>query len=181
MNPYLGEIIIFAGNFAPVGWALCNGQLLAIQAYSALFSILGTTYGGNGVSDFALPDLRGRVPIHAGQAPGLSNYYLGQVAGSENVTLTTSQMPIHNHLVDTDLAGGNATPATPGIQKEYPGPAHILGPSLTDKCYSENAPNSNLNPRAIGSAGGSQPHTNIQPYLTVNFIIALQGIFPTRN
>ena len=169
-NQYLGEIRMFAGNFAPAGWALCNGQLLSLSANTALFSILGTTYGGNGTSTFALPNLQGRVAIHAGT--GFSTYVLGQQGGTENVTLITNQIPVHNHGVNCNTSGGTqASPAS-----GYPA-VESTGTSLDYAAAS----NGTMNPAMIGNAGGGQPHTNIQPYLTVNFIIALQGIFPARN
>ncbi len=172
-SPFLAEIKMFGGNFAPRGYALCNGQLLPIAQNTALFSLLGTTYGGNGQTTFALPDLQGRVPIHPGQGPGLSSYSLGQVGGVEAVTLLTTQIPAHNHPLAANAGPGtNAAPAT----------NEVLATSTTrDNIYSTAAPNTTLSPQAIGAAGGSQPHTNIQPYLCVHFIIALQGIYPSRN
>ncbi len=172
-EPFLGEIIMFAGNFAPRGWALCNGQLLSIAQNTALFSILGTTYGGNGQTTFALPDLRGRVPISSGQGPGLSAYTLGEMSGSETVTLISSQMPAHTHMVNCD----NNTIDSPTPANSIPGSNGFGGTNL----YSTQAPNNTMNPQMIGVAGGSQPHNNMQPFLVVNFIIALQGLFPSRN
>lgn len=171
-NPYIGSIVLFCGNFAPRGWALCNGQLLSIAQYSALFSILGTTYGGDGQRTFGLPDLRGRVPIHPGQGPGLSAYVLGEVGGTETTTLTIPNMPAHSHMLNGDNGGSG---------KEYPGPNHVIGASVTDKMYSVNAPNVNMNPASIGVTGAGLPFSNLEPYLCINFIIALQGIFPSRN
>ena len=170
-SPYIGEIRMFAGNFAPAGWQLCNGQLLAISQYAALFSILGTQYGGNGTTNFALPNLQGRVPIHAGT--GLSTYVQGQEGGAENVTLLYNQMPIHNHPVNAVATGGNsATPtgSLPAIES--------TGTSLD---YSSSAGNTTMNPAMVGTAGGNAPFSVLQPYLTVSFIIALEGIFPSRN
>jgi microcystin-dependent protein len=165
-QPFIGEIILFAGNFAPRGWAFCNGQLLAISQNTALFAILGTTYGGNGQTTFALPDLRGRVPIHPGQGPGLSMYDLGQVGGTETVTLNVNEMPQHTHR----------QPATNGEQTtNRPNGALPAGGGV----YAEDSDGSMLAPAT--TVGGSQPHNNIQPYLGVNFIIALEGIFPARN
>ena len=172
-NPYLGEIRMFAGNFAPSGWQFCNGQLLSISQYSALFAILGTTYGGNGTTNFALPNLQGRVAIHWGNGAGLSPYVIGQQAGVENVTLLATQMPVHNHSVNAVASGGNsATPASalPAIES--------TGTSLD---YSTAAAGTTMNPAMVGNAGGGQPHTNVQPYLAVSFIIAMAGIFPSRN
>ncbi len=171
-NPFIGSIVLFAGNFAPKNWAFCNGQILSIQSNTALFSILGTTYGGNGVQTFALPDLRGRVPVSSGQAPGLSAYTLGEQGGSEAYTLLQTNMPQHNHLL-------NGTNATNGA--EAPGPNHVLGLSPMDKMYAAAAPNTSLSTSSIGMAGGSQPFPLMQPYLALNYIIALYGIFPTRN
>ncbi len=166
--------MLFAGNFAPLNWALCNGQTLSISQYQALFSILGTTYGGNGTTTFQLPDLRGRVPIHAGQGTGLSPYALGQFAGSESVALTVAQMPSHSHLVGCD--------STPGKTNTPKG--HIPAASLQtlqEKLYSTNAADSTMSPAMIGPSGQNLPVNILQPYLTLNFIIALNGIFPSRN
>jgi len=175
-NPFIGEIIMFAGNFAPRGWAFCQGQLLAISQNTALFSILGTTYGGNGQTTFGLPDLRGRVPVGTGQGPGLSNVILGEVAGTSTVSLLLNQIPQHNHLINgvADLA--NTANPTGGSLAVGQGPN-----SSTVSLYSNQAPNASLNPQTCGIAGGGQPHNNMQPYLGINFIIALEGIFPSRN
>jgi microcystin-dependent protein len=165
---------MFAGNFAPSGWALCNGQLMSISQNAALFSIVGTYYGGNGTQTFALPDLRGRVALHQGQGPGLSPYVVGQVAGTENVTLLSNQMPIHTHLVSADgSAGGKTTPAN-----NFPG---TVSPQATEKIYSAGPGNTTMAPNMLGTAGGNQPFSIVQPYLCVTFIIALVGIFPSRN
>ncbi len=172
-NPYLGEIRMFAGNFAIAGWALCNGQLLPINQNQALFSILGTTFGGDGVTNFALPNLQGRVPIHAGQGAGLSSYILGEETGSESVTLSVNQMPAHSHPVACNTGGGNqASPAgnLPAVES--------TGTSLD---YSNAPPDGTMSSAMNESTGGSQPHSNIQPVLCVNFLIALQGIYPSRN
>ena len=172
-NPFIGEIRMFAGNFAPRGWALCQGQVLSIQTNTALFSILGTTYGGNGVTTFNLPDFRGRVPLSSGQGLGLSNYVLGEQTGVENVTLITSQMPAHNHIVNGVASGGNqASPASGSLAIESTG---------TSLNYSNATPTAPMNSQTVSLAGSSLPHTNIQPVLCVNFIIALSGIFPSRN
>lgn len=170
-TPYLGEIRMFGGNFAPRGWAFCNGQLLSIAQNTALFSLLGTTYGGNGTTTFALPNLQGRVPIHWGT--GQSSYVIGQQAGAENVTLLSSQMPIHSHTANAVASGGNqASPSgnLPAVES--------TGTSLD---YSNSAANTTMNPAMIGNAGGGLPVSVVQPYLAVSFIIALQGIFPSRN
>ena len=165
-EPFIGEIILFAGNFAPRGWALCNGQILAISQNTALFSILGTTYGGNGQTTFALPDLRGRVPVHPGQGPGLSPYDLGQAGGTETVTLNVAEMPQHTH----------PQPATNGEQTTNR-PNGAL--PARGGVYAQTSDGSTLTPPS--PVGGSQPHNNIQPYLGLNYIIALEGIFPSRN
>src|SRR3954469_26017647 len=167
-EPFLGEIRMFGGNFAPRGWALCNGQLLAISTNTALFSILGTTYGGNGQTTFGLPDLRGRVPLHQGQGQGLSPYNLGEVGGSETVTLLTPQMPAHNHPFAppvSSAAGGAADPTNnfPAAQDATQGP------------FNYNTTTTGAGGAGMsGAQGGSQPHANIQPFLCVNYIIALE-------
>ena len=172
-DPFLGEIRMFGGNFAPTGWALCNGQLLSIAQNTALFSILGTFYGGNGTTTFGLPDLRGRVPVHQGQGNGLSPYVVGQMSGTENVTLLSTQMPTHTHTVQCDgQAGGKTNPTG-----NFPG---TVGGTSQEKMYSA-ANNASMAPAMIGPSGGNQPHPNIQPILCVTFIIALVGIFPSRN
>jgi microcystin-dependent protein len=171
-EPFLAEIRMFTGNFAPQGWAMCNGQILPINQNQALFSILGTTYGGNGTTTFALPDLRGRVPIHFGQGPGLSGYSEGQTGGVESVVLISSQIPAHTHSVNAATTGGNqASPASgfPAIES--------TGTSLN---YSS-ASNTTMNGSMIAPNSGGQAHENRPPFLAVNFIIALQGIFPSRN
>lgn len=171
-EPFIGQITMFAGNFAPRGWALCNGQLLPISQYSALFSILGTTYGGDGRTTFALPDLRGRVPMHAGNAPGLSDRRLGQSFGSETNTLTVSQMPSHSHTVNAVADDGNQSVPTGNL------PA---GTKILDKEYSNASSNTTMNSAMINSQGDNQPINNIQPVQVINYIIALQGVFPSRN
>jgi len=168
-QPYVGEIRMFGGNFAPLGWALCNGQLLPISQYDVLFTLIGTTYGGDGQNTFALPDLRGRVPVHAGQRSGASAFVLGQQAGSESVTLTNQQMPVHSHGL---LAGsGIGTSATPD--------GEVLAESSLATMYSASTPTATMASSSTGPAGGSQPHENMQPFLCVEFIIALEGIFPS--
>ena len=172
---FIGEIRLVGFTFAPQGWALCDGQLLSIAQNTALFSLLGTTYGGNGQTTFALPDLRGRVPIHPGQGPGLSNYVLGEQSGSENVTLNTSQLPGHNHpLASSNQQGSSSDPSGyfPAVLNDPAGTIAVNGYLASS--------NSTLNPAAIGVTGGNQPHSNIQPFLCVNFIICLQGIYPSR-
>ena len=178
-EPFIGEIIMFAGNFAPRGWALCQGQILSIAQNTALFSILGTTYGGNGQTTFALPDLRGRVPVSQGQGPGLSNYSLGQQAGTESTTLTAAQMPAHNHGLSASTTGGQANSANP--TNNSLGIGKVPSSNETINLYNSNAPNVPMNALSVGLAGSSQPLSIIQPYLCINFIIALEGIFPSRN
>jgi microcystin-dependent protein len=180
-SPFLGEIFMGGWNFAPRGFAMCNGQLLSISQNSALFSLLGTTYGGDGVTTFALPDLQGRVPIHQGNGAGLSPYVLGQVGGVENVTLSTGQMPSHTHALGAVASAG--TTSLPTGAYLAPGPSTGSGPNATalNTYTATTTPLVNLNAASIQTAGGSQPHTNIQPYLCVMYVIALQGIFPSRN
>lgn len=168
MEPFIGQIMMFAGNFAPRGWAFCNGQLLSIAQNTALFSILGTTYGGDGKTTFALPDLRGRAPLHWGHGPGLSNRNLGESGGQETVTLTVDQMPAHGHLL---TASNDA--ATARQPKDA-----VLAQS---ESYTQLRPNVILSQSAITNAGDSQPHPNMQPFLGISFVIALQGIFPSRE
>jgi microcystin-dependent protein len=169
-EPFLGEIRMFGFNFAPRGWLLCNGQVLSISQYTALFSLLGTTYGGNGTSTFALPNLESRVAIHQGQGSGLSPYVIGQEGGTESVTLLSTQMPQHNHTVATNNGAG--TTSRPS--------GEFLARS-TDNAYAAATDATTLSAAAIGQTGGSQPHNNIQPFLTVNFCIATTGVFPARN
>jgi microcystin-dependent protein len=172
MDPLLASIILFAGNFAPRGWAFCNGQLLSIAQNTALFSLLGTQFGGNGQTNFALPDLRGRVPVHPGQGPGLSDYVIGQSAGSETTTLLLSNMPAHNHSLNATSEPGSTS---------VPSGAYLANTGALDKEYNTTGTVVAMNAAAIGTAGGSQPFDNLQPYLAINFIIALQGIFPSRD
>ena len=174
MEPMLGMIIMGGWNFAPRGWAACNGQLLAISQNEALFSLLGTTYGGDGRTTFALPDLRGRVPMHYGSGPGLSSHSLGSKGGAESVALNVSEMPAHNHIFDLGLGAANTDVGT--------GKSIAVNTS-GDTIYTTNAPNggATLASTAITSTGGNQAHYNMQPYTCVNFVIALEGIFPSRN
>jgi microcystin-dependent protein len=170
-NPYVGEIRMFGGNFAPAGWAFCNGQLLDIASFDTLFNLIGTTYGGDGQVTFGLPDLQGRIPIHQGQGPGISqNYLIGEKFGQESVTLTTQQVPIHNHaLLASSSPGYLASPANavPAKHRDH-------------KAFLSAAPGAGtLHPQSVGAAGGSQPHENMPPYLCVSFIISLFGIFPS--
>jgi microcystin-dependent protein len=178
MEAYIGTIIMFAGNFAPRGWALCQGQLLSIAQNTALFSILGTTYGGNGQTTFALPDLRSRVPVGQGQGPGLSPWTLGEMNGSETVTLVASQMPAHNHLVE--VSSGAADTGTASNNFLANANAMFGADPIPVNTYN-GAAGATLAPTTIGVSGGSQPHVNLQPSLCINYIICLEGIFPSRN
>jgi microcystin-dependent protein len=163
-QPYVGEIRMFAGNFAPAGWMFCEGQLLPISEYETLFNLIGTTYGGDGQSTFALPDLRGRLPLHQG-----NGFVLAETGGVETVTLTVSQIPAHTHalLASTDL-GDQANPTN-----------FVTAQNTAVMLYVEDVPNASAGTQAVGSTGGSQPHDNFQPYLCVDFIISLFGLFPS--
>jgi microcystin-dependent protein len=169
-EPFLAEIRIFGFNFAPRGWALCDGQILPINQYQALYSLLGTTYGGDGRTSFGLPDLRGRVPLHEGQGSGLSNRALGSKGGVENVVLTGAQMPNHTHTL-------NGT----GVAATTDSPAGAVFAQTLDDRYAPATELVNAASEAILNAGGSQAHDNMQPSLVLNFCIALQGTFPSRN
>ncbi len=171
-EPYIGEIRMFAGDYAPRGWAKCEGQLLAISQYNALFSILGTRYGGDGRTTLALPDLRGRVAIGSGSGPGLTPRSLSQRSGSETNMLTVANLPAHNHSINAVTADGNTS---------VPGGNLPAGTKLLDKEYSDATATTTMNATMVSSTGGGQAVNNMQPYLTVTYIIALQGIFPTRN
>jgi microcystin-dependent protein len=165
-QPYVGEIRMFAGNFAPAGWMFCEGQLLPISENETLFQLIGTTYGGDGQSTFALPDLRGRIPIHQG-----NGFILAETGGAEEITLTVSQIPAHSHPFLASLASGSSgSPAN-----SLPANGSVAAAFL----YFADNPNVNMAPQSIGPTGGSQPHTNFQPYLCVDFIISLFGIFPS--
>ena len=170
-EPFVGEIRMFAGNFAPRGWAFCDGQLLAVSQNDALFSLLGTIYGGDGRTTFGLPDLRGRIPIHAGSGPGLSPRRLGAKAGSENETLTISEIPSHTHELKVDTSTGSGTNPS----------GSYLAASPNVRMYRPIAPNQNMAAAAITNTGGSQAHTNLMPTLCIHFIIALVGIYPSRH
>ena len=171
-DPFVAEIRIFPFNFAPRGWAWCDGQLLPLSQNTALFSLLGTTYGGNGKSNFALPDLQGRAPMHPGQGPGLSLHDLGETGGSETVTLLESEIPSHSHGVT--CAQSDATVRLPPGEYPATGTGGIL-------MYQAPGPLVQLNGNTVTPAGGDQPHNNMQPYLTFYFCIALQGVFPPRT
>jgi microcystin-dependent protein len=172
-DPFLAEIRVVGFNFAPVGWAQCNGQLLPISQNTALFALLGTTYGGNGKSTFALPNIQGQVVVHPGQGQGLSEYYEGQQGGSETVTLLQSEMPAHSHAARATIDDG---------QFQAPAPDRALAVSNPGFAYqSDTSQNlTQMNQQALGIAGASLPHNNLQPYLVLNFVIAMQGIFPQR-
>lgn len=181
-EPFLGEITMFAGNFAPRGWAFCNGQLLAISQNDALYTLLGTTYGGDGINTFALPNLAGRVPIHVGTTLG-KTFILGQSGGVESVTLTTQQLPAHNHSILTsevsfktrgDSAGNSASPDN-----------NFIAQAPLKKFFGRDTPPDKMAPLesvgTVGPAGSNLPHDNMQPYCAINFIIALEGIYPSSN
>jgi len=170
-EPFVGEIRTFAGGFAPTGWALCNGQLISISSNTALFSLLGTTYGGNGTSNFALPDLRGRAPMHAGNGAGLTPRLLGENGGTETVTLTPAQAPSHTHTLRASSANGNSADPKDHVPSN--------GGSTTTP-YASGTADTPMSAGAIAPAGGEQPHNNLMPYLTVTFIIATQGVYPSR-
>ncbi|MGO4270832.1 phage tail protein [Paenibacillus sp. TAF58] len=177
-EPFVGEICIFPFNFAPKGWAFCDGQLLPISQNTALFSLLGTTYGGDGKSTFALPNLQGMVPLHAGQGPGLSSYALGQTAGTEHVTLLNSEIPIHSHTLQYGISVGSQESPEGQIWKDTGSRRGGLAYTIPPANQTESVLMGAL---AIAPAGGGQPHNNMQPYLTLNFCIALQGVYPPRT
>ncbi len=169
-SPYIGEIRMFGGNFAPVGWAFCNGALIPISENDTLFNLLGTTYGGDGQQTFALPNLQSRVPMHMGTGPNGQSFVIGEMAGEETVTLTTSQIPSHTHVPQASSNSGTQT-----------SPAGNVWANSTNLPYSQNAPSAAMAPQAISNDGGSQPHDNMIPFLAINFIISLFGIYPTQN
>jgi microcystin-dependent protein len=171
-DPFVAEIRIFPFNFAPKGWAWCDGQLLPLSQNTALFSLLGTTYGGDGKSNFALPDLQGRAPMHPGQGPGLSLHDLGETGGSETVSLLESEIPAHSHALRGSIDDADLT---------IPAPTRSLAKSAGQNIYSATANLSPMAPESLAPAGGDQPHNNMQPYLTFYFCIALQGVFPPRT
>lgn len=169
-TPYIGEIRLFAGNFAPRDWALCQGQILSIAENEVLFQLIGTTYGGDGQQTFALPDLRGRLPVHQGQGPGLSGRTIGELGGTESVTLTVAQMPAHSHLLFASGAAANSgSPA-----------GALLAATPVNSYDSTGAPAATMAGASITNSGGTQPHENMGPSLTLNYIIALFGVFPSQ-
>lgn len=171
-EPFVGEIRMFAGNFAPRSWAFCDGQLLAVSQNDALFSLLGTIYGGDGRTTFGLPDLRGRIPIHAGSGPGLSNRRIGAKGGAENVTLNSNQLPVHTH---------NARALDKPGDSGHPQNRHWAATSASPDYYTSDAPDENMDINLITSVGGSRSHSNMMPFLGIHFIIALVGVYPSRN
>ncbi|MCK7613615.1 phage tail protein [Roseibium sediminicola] len=173
-EPFIAEIRIFAGNFAPRGWAFCDGQLLPIAEHTALFSLIGTTYGGDGRSTTALPNLEGRAPMHPGRGPGLTARRLGERVGVETVTLTEAQIPSHRHTVRANLNVGNLP---------NPGTTHSLARSGSDRLYHSDTTTNQVDmaSETLSTSGGSQAHANVQPYLVLNYIIALVGLYPSRS
>jgi microcystin-dependent protein len=171
-EPFVGEIRMFGGNFAPAGWALCQGQLLPISENETLFNLIGTMYGGDGQETFAVPNLSGRVPMHAGQGPAISqNYQQGETGGVENVTLSAQQVPIHNHAFLVNSAIGTQTSPS----------NNFMAASLSGKLYYATTPDKQMYNQILAPIGGSQPHENMHPYLCINFIISLFGVFPTQG
>jgi microcystin-dependent protein len=170
-DPFIGEIRMFGGSFEPVGWAFCDGRLLAISENDALFNLIGTTYGGDGQTTFALPDLRGRAPLHQGQSSGTQNYVIGEIGGVEVVTLTTQQIPVHNHSFVATTAAATATSPN----------GNIMATSPTIESYVLDVAGPQLAANAITGVGGSQPHENMMPFLCINYIISLFGVFPSQT
>jgi microcystin-dependent protein len=169
-NPYIGEIRMFGGSFAPAGWAFCAGQLMPISENDTLFTLIGTTYGGDGQETFGIPDLQGRTPVHQGTLQGIT-YQIGEKAGVESVTLSTNQIPIHNHAWVASSAVGTGSDPTNSVLAQHP----------TASLYAASAPTTPMNAGSVSPTGGSQPHDNMQPYLVVSYIISLFGIFPTQS
>jgi microcystin-dependent protein len=171
MQVFLGSMVLVPYNFAPKGYALCQGQLMAISQNTALFSLLGTQFGGNGTSTFGLPNLQGSVPVGKGQGPGLSDYSMGEITGTPNVTLLTSEVPPHNHAMNSEKTGGQASPVN-----------NAIGTLVGQTVFSDQtAPLTPLNAGVLPAAGNSQPHNNMMPYQGLNWVIALEGIFPPRS
>ena len=174
-NPFLGQICNFGGNFAPRGWAFCDGQLLSVAANGALFSLLGTVYGGDGRTTFALPDLRGRLPLHQGTGPGLTTRNIGSRPGTEDVTLIPTQMPSHTHQIEATTEQADSSASGGGD------PTGKVLAFASVNIYNAQTPDSDFDGTAVSATGGGQPHDNIMPFLCVNFIIALTGVFPSRR
>ncbi|WP_088307251.1 phage tail protein [Novosphingobium sp. B 225] len=179
-SPYIGEIRLFGGNFNPRGWMRCYGQLIAIADYNALFALIGTTYGGDGITTFGLPDLRGRIPVHQGTGPGLSNRVIGERAGVETVTLTSNQIPLHTHTPVATTAAGNVTVPGPTVIPAKPVDT-ISTPTLYVVPGTSTVVPGAMAGTSISSVGQGQPHDNMMPNQTLNYIIAVEGIFPSRN
>jgi len=180
MDPFLGQINLFGCNFAPRGWSMCQGQVMSIAQNTALFSLLGTNFGGNGTTTFLLPDLQGRAPIGFGQGPGLSNYTIGERSGAESAPVAAVSYPAHSHTLFA--AAGPGTTNAPSSMIEAEGQTGGRGGTINLALYSASGTPTSLAAAALTAAtGGNQPHNNIQPYLALNFCIALQGIFPSRN
>ncbi|WP_022834972.1 phage tail protein [Salisaeta longa] len=175
-EPFVGEIRMFAGNFAPKGWALCDGQLLAVSQNNVLFSLIGTLYGGDGRTTFGLPDLRGRVPVHAGNGPGLTARRMGGKGGVEEVQLTSNQLPVHDHVPQASGDSGRQFTPVGNAPASFQGGLAAYGEAAT-----YNFPPESMDSSALQAEGGGQPHTNMQPALCLNFIIALSGIYPSRS
>jgi len=176
-NPFVAEVRIFPFNFAPTGWAFCNGQILPLSQNTALFSLLGTTYGGDGKSNFALPNMQGNVPMHPGQGPGLSLHDLGETGGSDTVSLLESEIPSHTHVINCidgpRVGGQSGQPNNATLVKTGGAPANAYASGATQ--------NLTMSSNMVAPAGGDQPHNNLMPYLTLNFCIALQGVYPPRS
>lgn len=179
-EPFLGQIVLYACNFAPRNYAFCAGQILAIQQNTALFSLLGTNYGGNGTTTFGLPDLRGRLPISSGQGPGLSLYVVGEIDGAPTVTIDTNTLASHNHAFNASLDATTATSSGGNTLGKAASGSPVKGFTKA-LMYSPNAPQTAMSPQALTPTGGNGPHNNMQPFLTLNYCIALSGIFPPRS
>lgn len=179
-NAFIGDIRLFGGTYAPLGWVFCDGRLLSISEYSTLFSLIGTTYGGDGVSTFAAPDLRGRVPVSQGQGPGLSDYVVGEMAGAEQVTLNASQIPAHQHALNATTAAGSVTAPDSSVMLATP-----VEPTATPTLYvvpgSSGVNPSPMDAASIGMTGGGQAHANMMPTQAINYIMAVEGVYPSRN
>ncbi|HEX3672758.1 MAG TPA: tail fiber protein [Rhizomicrobium sp.] len=180
MQFYVGQLMMFAGNFAPAGWMACQGQLIPISEYETLFNLIGTTYGGDGQSTFGLPDLQGRVAVHQGQGGGLSNYVIGQKSGTETVTLNIQQIPQHNHMLTANAAGGNqSVPAGNSVLATEVSTATGGGNAFT--YAAQGGAQATMANTSIGFSGGSQPHDNIQPILAITYCISMFGVYPSQN